>query len=267
MDKARERKYWSTGRITTLVVIAIVIAIVIYAVQFSDTQSSYTIEKQKVVISEITRGTFEEYIPQTGKVQPKVTFFLDAIEGGTIKKVFKESGSAVRKGDVILELSNLNRELNVLSQEASLNESINRVRQTRLSLEQNDLQQQQTLAEIDNQLDKLKPRYFRNKQLYEKKLISKQSFEEIEADYLYNLKRMDITYRSYQQDSISRERQLDQLDQSEVRMTESLKGVAKILDNLTIKSPIDGLLSTPLLFEGQSITPGERLGQKKTAKK
>ncbi len=261
MDKAIEKKYWTRKKIILFSAIAILGVLLLYFVVFNASQKTYSIDKSKVTISEVARGTFNEYIPQTGTIQPKVTFFLDAIEGGVIKNVHKESGSEVQEGDVIIELSNLNRELSVLGQEASLNESINRVRQTRLSLEQNDLQQLQTLAEIDNQLDKLKPRYLRNKKLYEKKLISKQAFEEIDADYQYNLKRREFTYKSYKQDSISRKRQLVQLNQSERRMTESLQGVAKILDNLTIKSPIDGLLSTPKLFEGQSITPGERLGQ------
>ena len=60
----------------------------------------------------------------------------------------------------------------------SLNQSINELRQTRLSLTQNDLQQQQTLAEIDKELANLIPQYKRQKTLYEKKLISKQDFEE-----------------------------------------------------------------------------------------
>lgn len=261
MDRTIEHKYWSKKRIISLGLIAVVLLVLLYLTLFNTSGKTFTIDKNRVTISEVSRGTFQDYIPQTGNIQPKVTFFLDAIEGGVIKKVHRESGSIVDKGDVIVELSNLNRELGVLGQEASLNESINRVRQTRLSLEQNDLQQLQTLAEIDNQLDKLKPKYERNKKLFEKKLISREAFEEIEADYSYNRRRREITYKSYKQDSLSRRRQLVQLNQSEQRMIQSLQGVGKILDNLTITSPIDGLLSTPKLFEGQSISPGERLGQ------
>ncbi len=50
----------------------------------------------------------------------------------------------LKVGDVVLELSNLNRELEVLSNEAQLNESINRNRDTRLGITQNDLAQQPT---------------------------------------------------------------------------------------------------------------------------
>ena len=238
-----------------------VLGLLVYQLIWADHRSTLNVEKDKITIQEVRRGVFQDYIPQTGTVEPSVTIYLDAIEGGTIKKVHAESGAMLNKGDIIIELNNLNRELSVLSQEASLNESINRVRQTRLSLEQNDLQQQQTLAQIDNELAKLKPQYERQKMLFEKKLISKQEFEQTEADYLYNLKRKDITYSSYRNDSLSRVRQLVQLNESERRMTASLAGVGQILDNLVIRSPIDGQLSTPQLFEGMAVNPGQRLGQ------
>jgi HlyD family secretion protein len=157
-------------------------------------------------------------------------------------------------------MANLNRELSVMGQEAGLNESINRVRQTRLQLSQNDLQQQQ-LALIDNQIHKLKPEYERQEYLFEKKLIAEKQYLDTKADYEYSLKRKEITYKSYQQDSISRINQLKELDLSERRMTESLGGVSKILDNLLIRAPIDGQLSTPQLEIGQGVNPGQRLGQ------
>ena len=261
MDRKIKKKKWTLKRIATIGGATLLVVFVAYQLLWADRRSKLNVEKEKLTIAEVKRGVFLEFIPQTGTVEPSVTFYLDAIEGGTIKKIYKESGAMLTEGDVILELSNLNRELSVLSQEASLNESINRLRQTRLQLEQNDLNQQQTLALIENQLEILEPQYRRQKVLFEKELISKQEFEQTEANYQYNLKRMEITYKSYKNDSISRVRQLKQLNTSERRMMESLNGVGQILDNLTIKSPIDGQLTAPQLFEGEAVNPGQRLGQ------
>ncbi len=92
-------------------------------------------------------GEFKEYIPQTGTVEPaRYPFTLMPIEGGNIKHVYKESGAMLKAGDVIMDLTNLNRELAVLSQEATLNESINRARDTRLNITKNDLDQRQQLC-------------------------------------------------------------------------------------------------------------------------
>lgn len=260
MDKQIKKKKWTVKRISTYGGIALFIVFVGYQMIFADRRSKLKIERDKITISTVQRGIFQEFIPQTGTVEPSRTVYLDAVEGGTIKRVVAESGAMVKKGDVILELSNLNRELDVLSREASLNEAINRVRETRLGITQNDLTQRQELASIDNQLAILGPQYRRQKQLYEKKLIAKQEFEKTEADFHYYQQRRKITYEVYKNDSIDRLRQLNQMNFSERKMIQSLEGVGKILDNLVIRAPIDGQLSHPPLDPGQNVNIGQRLG-------
>ncbi len=261
MDRQIKKKNWTLKKIATYGGIALFVIFVGYQLLFADRRSTLKIDKDKVTISTVNNGVFQEFIPQTGTVEPSRTVYLDAVEGGTIKRVVAESGAMLKKGDVILELSNLNRELTVLQQEASFNESINRARETRLNIMRNDLEQRQLLAAIDNQLAILEPQYHRQKQLYEKKLISKQEFERTEADYKYNVDRKRITYEVYKNDSIDRIRQLRETALSEQRMSKSLEGVSKILDNLVIRAPIDGQLTRPQLDVGQSVNPGQRLGQ------
>jgi HlyD family secretion protein len=261
MDKKIQKKTWTVKRIATYGGIAVFVIFVGYQFIFADRRQKLKIEKDKITISTVQRGVFQETIPQTGIVEPSRTVYLDAVEGGTIKRVVAESGQMVKQGDVILELSNLNRELTVLGQEAQLNESITRVRDSKLAITRNDLEQRQTLALIDNQLQKLGPQYARQKQLFEKKLISKQDFEATEADYKYNLERRRITYEVYKNDSLDRIRQIRELAFSEAKMSESLKGAGRILDNLTIRAPLDGQLSRPQLDAGQNVNIGQRLGQ------
>lgn len=261
MDKKIAKKTWTVKRIATYGVIALVVFFISYQFIFADRRSKLKVEKDKITISTVQRGEFKEFIPNTGTVEPSRTVFLDAIEGGNIRRIVSESGSMLKKGDVILELTNLNRELTVLQQEASFNESINRARETKLNIMRNDLEQRQTLALIDNQLQRLEPQYLREKQLYEKKLIAKQDFEKTEADYKYNLERRKITYEVYKNDSIDRIRQLKFTSDSERKMMLSLDGLSKILDNLVIRAPIDGQLSTPHWEIGQAVSQGQRLGQ------
>jgi HlyD family secretion protein len=261
MDKKIAKKKWTLKRIAMYGGIALFTVFIGYQFIFADRRSKLKIEKDKITISTVQRGVFQETIPQTGIIEPSVTVYLDAVEGGTIKRIVAPSGAMLKKGDVILELSNLNRELAVLQQEAALNESINRVRETRLGITQNDLQQRQELAQIDNQLQILGPQYIRQKQLFEKKLIARQDFEKTEADFSYYKQRRKITYEVYKNDSIDRFRQLDQMNFSERKMIQSLEGVGKILDNLVIRAPMDGQLSRPQLDAGQNVNPGQRLGQ------
>jgi HlyD family secretion protein len=261
MDRKIVKKKWTLKRIAIFGGGALLFVLIAYQLWVADHRSKMRVDKDKVTIATVSRGVFQEFIPQTGTVEPSHTFYLDAVEGGTIKRIVAESGSMLKKGDIIMELSNLNRELSVLTQEAQLSESINRNRDTRLSITRNDLEQRQTLALIDNQLAILAPQYEREKQMYEKKLISRQSFEKTEADYLYNLQRRKITYEVYKNDSIDRIRQLREINALEKRMTLNLEGVGRILDNLVIRAPMDGQFSRPQLDVGQNINPGQRLGQ------
>ncbi len=260
MDRKIKKKKWTVKKVATYLGIVLFVLFVGYQLIFADRRPTLKVDREKITISAVKRDVFQEFIPQTGTVEPSRTVYLDAVEGGTIKRVVAESGAMVKQGDVILELSNLNRELAVLQQEASLNQSINEARNTRLGITQNDLQQRQELAQIDNQLAILGPQHKRQKQLYEKKLIARQDFEKTEADYNYYKQRREITYEVYQNDSINRIRQLAQMNYSEAKMIESLEGVGKILDNLVIRAPIDGQLSHPPLDAGQAVTTGQRLG-------
>lgn len=261
MDRQLKKKNWTLKRIATIGGIGIFVVFVGYQVLFADRRSRLKVEKDKITISTVSRGVFQEFIPQTGTVEPSRTVYLDAVEGGTIKRVVAESGALLKPGDVILELSNLNREISVLDQESNLTQSINRIRETRLQITQNALRQQESLITIDNALATLKPQYERQKQLFSKQLISKQEFERTEADYLANIKRKEITYQAYRLDSLDRLRQIVQLDQSERKLLQSLENVGKILDNLVVKAPIEGQLTRPQLDVGQSVNPGQRLGQ------
>jgi len=260
MDKQLKKKKWTVKKVATYGGIALFVIFVGYQFIFADRRSKLKIEKDKITISEVKRGVFQEFIPQTGTIEPSRTVYLDAVEGGTIKQVVAESGAMLKAGDVVLELSNLNRELAVLTQEAALSESINRNRETRLAITRNDLDQRSQLALIQNNLAVLEPQFRRQKQLYEKKLLSKQDFEKTEADYNYNLDRWKFTYEAYRIDSLDRKRQLESNALLEVRMSQNLQGVRRILDNLVIRAPIDGQLSRPQLDPGQSINPGQRMG-------
>lgn len=262
MDKKIAKKRFTVKKVATYVGSAAVVIFIAYQFIFADRRSTLKTEKDKITISEVKRGLFKEYIPQTGTVEPARTVYLDAIEGGNIKRVIRESGSLVKKGDPIIEISNLNREIAVLQQESDLVQSINRSRDTRLGIMNSDLNQRQTLALIDQQIAIYKPQYERQKVLLEKKLIAKQDFEQTQANYLYNVERRTITYAAYKRDSLSHVLSLRDIDISEDRMRKNLESVRTILENLNIKAPVDGQLTMSAHWEiGQAVTTAQRLGQ------
>jgi HlyD family secretion protein len=167
MDKKLVKKRFTVKKVATYLGSAALISFIAYQFIFADRRSTLKVEKDKITISEVKMGEFKEYIPQTGTVEPARTVYLDAIEGGNIKRVVVESGAIVKAGDPIIEITNLSREITVLQQEAELVQSINRSRDTRMTILGNDLNQRGTLALIDQQLAIYRPQYERQKVLLE----------------------------------------------------------------------------------------------------
>lgn len=240
---------------------AVLLGGIIYQIGFADHRSTMNVEQDRLSIATVSTGEFTDYILVSGQIEPARTFFLDAIEGGMVYQLVRESGALVEKGDTILTLTNSNLQLDVMQRETMLYEQINNLRQTRLFLDQNNLDQKGQLAEIDYQISLLEPQYKRFKELHGKKLVSDREFEEVKEQYEYNLRRKELTYESYRNDSIARAIQLGQLRQSESRMNASLNGVGQILNNLVITAPIAGQLAMEQIEIGQAINPGQRYGQ------
>jgi HlyD family secretion protein len=261
MDRKLEKNTWTPKFIAMIGGGALLLGFVVYQLAFADKRSTMNVSMERVTLATVREAEFTDYIPVSGTLEPGETFYLDALEGGNIQQVVRESGALVEVGDTILILSNSKLQLEVMERESGLYFQINNLRQVRLQLDQNDLSQQGQLAEIDYQLSLLKPQYERFKELFGKKLVSEREFEEVREQYDYNVKRRKLTYEAYRNDSISRVSQKRQLRDSESRMNQSLEGVGHILDNLAVRAPTSGQLSTEQLQVGQSISPGERYGQ------
>lgn len=261
MDKKIKKKTFTTKRIAMIVGGIAIVALFLYSFIFMDVRSTLNVEREKLTITTVQEDSFQEFIQVTGTVQPIQTIYLDAIEGGVVQEVYRESGTMVKEGDTILTLSNSNLQLNVLNREAQLYDQINNVRNSRLNLEQNTLQLREQLANARSQRDILEAQYSRQKKLVDKELISEQEFEQTRENFEYQKKRYELTYESYRKDSLQAITQMEQLNDSEERMYRSLSAVQGILDNLVVQAPIEGQLSTIELNQGQSISQGERIGQ------
>ena len=261
MDRKLKKKTWTTTRILYLAAGVVILGFFVYALVFMDVRSTLNVEKQKISISTVEEEVFQEFIQVTGVVQPIQTIYLDAIEGGLIQRVYRESGDMVQKGDTILTLTNSSLQLQVMQQTSGLYDQINNVRNSRLNLEQNTLTLREQLANAKSQMDILKARYERQQKLIENNLISEEEFQTTEANYLYEKKRYELTRESFQKDSLQSLLQLKQLNESEKRMYQNLDAVQQILENLVVVAPIAGQLSTIELNQGQSISVGERIGQ------
>jgi len=261
MDRIIEKRKWTPKKIGIYAGSAAIGLLIIFQLFFSDKSSKLNVDQGRIVISTVRNGEFQEFIPVIGTVIPIKTNYLDAIEGGTVKTIFLEAGSFVNQGDPILELENTNLLLDIMYREAELFQQSNNLRNTRLAMDQNSLSIKAELMDLDYSIKEAYREYANRKQLVEEDLIAKQEFESAEDRYLYLVQKKDLTIESYQKDSLFREIQLEQLETSLERMRSNLDIVKRNMDNLVLKAPVTGQLTSLNAEIGESKNKGERLGQ------
>ena len=261
MDRKIEKKNWPLKRIIIYSISGLFAFLVFYNLLFGDKSSKYNVDSEKITVSTVAKGPFQEFIPVTGNVIPIKTVYLDAIEGGRVEKKFLEAGSMVNVGDEILLLGNTNLMMDIMFREAEFYEQSNNLRNTRLAMEQNRLALKSQMIQLDYEIQRLKRDDDRGQEMLSSNLISKQEYERITDEYTFNIKRRDLALESYKQDSLFRKIQIQQLEASISRMENNLKLVKTKLENLTIKAPVSGQLTSLNAEIGESKSRGERLGQ------
>ncbi len=250
----KRKRFWiySAGAVLFISLIGLILA---------DTGSKLNVDLEKITISTVSRNEFQEFIPVSGTVLPKTTYYLDAILGGTVEEKYIEEGTMVKKGDKILKLSNPGLQLSALQNEASTYQQINDARNTRLLIQQNSISLQTGLVDAVYNEQHSKQIYDREKVLWEKKLSSQQEYEQARDNYFHDLEQKKLAQENWSKDSLLKTTQLEQINSSIERLQKNLELIRENIDNLTIKAPIDGQLTSLNGETGQSKSAGDRLGQ------
>lgn len=261
MDKVIERKKGIRPKHIIWGVGILLIAFLLYKVIFAETGSTFRAEKDKLTISSVEDGLFNDYITVIGNVEPITTIFLDAEEGGKVEEKLIEEGEMVKKGDVILKLRNNDLNLSIMNSESSMAYQTNELRNTQIQMEQQKIQNKQQLLQIDYEILRLTRNYEQQKSLFKEELIAKEDYLKAEEDYLRTKKNRELIFMKLVQDSIFRENQKIQMDQNLGNMHLNLKVVQQRREDLNVKAPVDGQLGLLDAEIGESINKGQRIGQ------
>ena len=239
---------------------AVVVVFVLWLV-LRDNSSTLRVNGDTLSYGSVARGEFNDYIRVTGQVQPMTTIQISPLEGGVVQEIVTEEGSKVKKGDVIVVLSNESLDLQILNSEAELAEKENLLRNTMISMEQQKLSVKQEMLQLRVEVRRSKRAFESARELYAEKLISREEWLKAEEDYMLASDRLALVETRAQQDSLYRAVEIDQMTESLNNMRLNMRMIRKRKDNLTIKAPIDGELGLLDVALGQSIAAGTKIGQ------
>ena len=264
MDRKIRRKKWPPRRIAGAAAAALFAVFAAWGFLDDRGARKLNVDRDRLTISEVVHGPFQEYTPVRGTVLPIRTVYLDALESGQVARVFLEEGTQVEEGDPLLRLDNPDLELHVLQQESELERKIEELRSNRLSLEQNLLSSRQRLMEIEYQAQIDRRNFERYASLSREDLAAimpLQDYEKLRDNYRFNARKLALTRETHRQDSLLAVDRVVQARAAVGRMERNLEIIRRRLDNLTVRAPVTGQLTALDAEIGETKGSGARLGQ------
>ena len=261
MDRIIEKKRGLQKKHIPYIAGGAFVLIVLLWIVFGNHQSTLQVDAEDVTISNVTQGEFKDYVRLNGTVIPIQVVHISPEEGGIVMEKVAEEGQKVKKGDVIIRLSNSNLDLQILNAEAELAEKQNLLRNTQVAMQQDKLNN-----ETDNdtlELDVIRKRraFEQNERLYKEKLISKETYLQAKEDYELYQKKQTLIGERLKKDAQYRSIQMEQMEDNLSNMQRNVVLVRERKSKLEVRSTIDGELGLLDVELGQSITPGQTIGQ------
>ena len=262
MDRIIEKKhgFWLKKYGLYAAMGALLLAMICW-ILFGNHASTVRVEKDQLTVSEVQKAEFKDYVRTSGRVIPIQVVQVSPEEGGIVVEKVVEEGSMVRKGDIIVRLSNSNLDLQILNAEAELAEKQNLLRNTQVAMQQDRLNNQTEQAQLDMDTQRKQRTFEQNRRLYQEKLISRESYLQSQEDWQLASKKRSLVTKRLKQDSLYRTVQMDQMEDNLGAMRRNVLLVRQRKDKLCVRSAIDGELGLLDVELGQSVQPGQKIGQ------
>ncbi|MDQ6843958.1 MAG: HlyD family efflux transporter periplasmic adaptor subunit [Bacteroidota bacterium] len=261
MDRVIAKKRWSKKRLLTIGGILGLVLLIGASYYFTSGKSRLNVDTERITISEIKKGPFQEFIPVNGIVLPRTTIYLDAVEGGRVEEKYVDDGVMMKKGQPILRLSNTDLQLGLVTQQTNVYNLLTQMQISKNAAQQNTVSKLNQMTDVESQLKEAERVYKLDKHLYEEKVIGSQEYQKALNDYNYYVQKKKLTDKILQQDSASNQQQVTQARQSFEGSQTALNVMRQKVGDLIVRAPIDGQLTSLDAEIGQSKNKGERLGQ------
>jgi HlyD family secretion protein len=228
---------------------------------FGDHSSTLRIDARGISIGTAKSELFNDFIRLNGQVQPITVVQLSPQEGGIVQEKVVEEGVRVRKGDVIVRLSNSALDLQILDAEANLAEKQNFLRNTMVAMEQDKLNNRNEKLTLELETTRKRRAFQQQEKLYRENLIAKEEYLQAREDYDLAIQKHDLIGERIRQDSILRTVQVEQMEDNLSNMRRNVLLIRERKENLNVRSQIDGELGLLDVVLGQNISAGQKIGQ------
>ena len=261
MDIKLEKKKGIQKKHIPYIIGGAALVVILGSIIFGNHASTLKVDARGLNIGEVKEEQFNDFVRVDGQVQPITVVQLSPEEGGIVREKVVEEGAQVKKGDVIIRLSNSNLDLQILNAEAELAEKQNFLRNTQVTMEQDKLANETERAQYTMEVRRAQRAFKQQEQLYKEDLIAKEDYLKAKEDYELAAKKYELVVKKLSQDSISRRIQMEELEMSLSNMRRNIQLIHERKENLNVRSQINGELGLLDVVLGQNISPGQKVGQ------
>ena len=226
-----------------------------------------TVDRATLWIDTVRQGTMVRQVRAPGTLVPEQLQFVTAVTTGRIERLPIRPGTPVQPGDVILEMSNPDVQLQKMEAERQLTAAEANVVSLRTQLQGQVLQQQGQIAQLRALLGEAKRSYAVFQSLGEKKLSSqneleraKESVEDLEERLRGEQERLKIT-----EGSVGQQLQLAQAQVERMRAIARFQSEREA--SMVVRAPSAGVLqelgsaASGQLELGQYVNAGQTLAR------
>ncbi len=248
------RKYWAwTGGGLLLVAALAWLAL-------GNMSLTLKVERRGLSIGDVKKARFDDYVSVDGNVVPIQVVQISPEEGGVVLEKVIEEGAHVRKGDVIVRLSNSSLDLEILNAESELAEKQNMLRNTQISMEQDQLNNQNEAAQLSVEMQTKKRAFNHQAVLQKEQLNSREDYLKAKEEYELSLKKNTLIEQRLKKNAQLRRAQMDQMNDNLSSMVRNVQLVRQRKERLNVRSQIDGEVGQLDIELGQSISSGQKIG-------
>jgi HlyD family secretion protein len=187
-------------------------------------------------------------VTASGEIRPKTYTNVLAEGFGKITEIYVKEGDVVKRGDVLLQLENIQPTADVEAQRASLSSQEAGVK----SAEANYRSAQAEVNRARAENERAKFDWERGQQLYEAELISKQEYDARKATYDASVAALDAANARLQVTRAELERSRSILEQTRAVLTRA----RDVLRKTTITAPISGVVTYIAVRVGENVVMG-----------
>jgi HlyD family secretion protein len=263
MDRPVRQKWWKSRRVVTAGGAAAVLCVAAFmAFAFAGpARRSVRVDRQTLTIEPAVQGVFHDFTPLQGKIAPKDTLYLDALEGGQVQEVLVQAGDRVIKGQPLVRFHNTQVERDVLQGEAYAAQSLTAAQSFEQQLEASHANNERQLDQIDYDIIRLRRALERRAAFSGQGVFPQEQLDQYQDELNLAHRQRPVQAATNKAQDDLRRQQLPGIRQEIARLEESMTKARARLDDLVVRAPLAGRLTVLDLKIGQNAKQGERLAE------